>query len=277
MSLPPLRKNVLRTSTLYSDLMGAFPFMLLEGNMCFFVVYHYESNAILVLQIVSFTDKAILAAYQQQYKLLESKGHEIQLNVMDNQACKVIKKYLTKKQCDNLLVKPNNHRVNAAECAIRTFKAHHISGIVTTNSNFPLQLWDCLTPQVENTLNMLRPSCIDPTILAYEAVHGPYDWSLFPLAPPRCKAVIYEAPKSRGSWASHGTNAWYVGPSMDHYRCNHFFLPNTRAYQVSGSAELFPQHCQVPFLMWNEHLQEVIVEKTSIPLIISNDIGLLDN
>jgi hypothetical protein len=37
-----------------------------------------------------------------------------------------------------------------------------------------------------------------------------------------------------------------------------FFVPNTRAYQLSGLAELFPQHCQVPFLMWNKHLQEVI-------------------
>ncbi len=39
---------------------------------------------------------------------------------------------------------------------------------------------------------------------------------------------------------------------------HNFFIPNTRAYQVSGLAELFPQHRQVPFLMWNEHLQEVI-------------------
>jgi hypothetical protein len=177
---------------------------------------------------------------------------------MDNQASKVIKKYLTTQQCDKLLVKPNNHRVNAAERAVQMFKAHFIGALATTNSNFPLQLWDWLTPQVEATLNMLRPSCINPTMLAYEAVHGPYDWNRFPLAPPGCKAVIYEAPESQGSLASHGTNAWYVGPSQDHYRCNHFFVPDTRAYLVSGLAELFPQHCQVPFLMWNKHLQEVI-------------------
>jgi hypothetical protein len=105
---------------------------------------------------------------------------------------------------------------------------------------------------------MSCPSCIDPTMLAYEAVHGPYGWNRFPLAPPRYKAVIYEAPESHGSWASHGTDAWYVGPSRDHYCCSHFFVPNTQAYQVSGLAELFPQHCQVPFLMWNKHLLEVI-------------------
>ncbi len=148
--------------------------------------------------------------------------------------------------------------MNAAERAIQTFKAHSISALATTNSNFPLQLWDQLTPQVEAILNMLCPSCIDPTMLAYEAVHRPYDWNRFPLAPPRCKAIIYEAPESQGSWGSHGTDAWYIGPSRDHYWCNHFFVPDTRAYQVQGLAELFPQHCQVPFLMWNKHLQEVI-------------------
>ncbi len=45
---------------------------------------------------------------------------------------------------------------------------------------------------------------------------------------------------------------------MDHYQCSHYFVPNTSAYQISGSAELFPQYCQVPFLMWNDHLQEAI-------------------
>ncbi len=154
-----------------------------------------------------------------------------------------------------MLVEPNNHRVNAAKRAIQTFKAHFISAQATTDSNFLLQLWDQLTPQVETTLNMLHQSRIDPNMSAYEAVHGPYDWNCFPLAPPGCKAVIYKAPESRGSWACYGTDAWYVGPSLDHYQCNHYFVPDTRAYRVLGSAELFPQHCQILFLLWNENFQ----------------------
>jgi hypothetical protein len=72
------------------------------------------------------------------------------------------------------------------------FKAHFISALSTTDSNFPLQLWDRLTPQVEATLNMLCPLRSDPTMSAYQAIHGPYDWNRFPFAPPGCKAVIYE-------------------------------------------------------------------------------------
>jgi hypothetical protein len=107
---------------------------------------------------------------------------------------------------------------------------------------------------------MLRPSCIDPTKLAYEVIHGLYNWNRFPLAPPGCKAVIYESPKARTLWGSHGTDAWYVVPLLDHYRCNHYFVPETHVYRISGLVELFPQHCQVPCLMWNKHLQDVINE-----------------
>ena len=44
------------TGTLYNDLTGTFPFMLLEGNICFLILYHYESNAILALPISGFSD-----------------------------------------------------------------------------------------------------------------------------------------------------------------------------------------------------------------------------
>ncbi len=86
--------------TLYNDLTGTFPFMSLEGNVCFLVVYHYKSNAILALPILGFSDKIIFRAYKQIYEMIESKGFVIRFNVMDNQASKVIKKFLTPKQCD---------------------------------------------------------------------------------------------------------------------------------------------------------------------------------
>jgi hypothetical protein len=98
---------------------------------------------------------------------------------------------------------------------------------------------------------------VNPNISVYEAVHGPYDWNHFPLAPPGCKAVVYKSPKTQGLWGSREINAWCVGPSLDHYQCNHYFIPEMHEYQIYGSAKLLPQHCQVLFLMWNEHLQEV--------------------
>jgi hypothetical protein len=122
--------------------------MSLEGNVCFLIIYHYETNAILALPIAGFSDDIIFAAYQRQYHLLKLKGYKIRLNVMDNQATKVIKKFLDEEQCSLLLVEPHNHHVNAAKCTIQTFNVHFISALATTNSKFPLQLWDRLMPQV---------------------------------------------------------------------------------------------------------------------------------
>ena len=109
------------TGKIYNDLTGTFPFMSLQGNVCFLVVYHYESNAILALPIAGFSDDVIFRAYKEIYEMIESKGFVIRFNVMDNQASKVIKKFLTPRQCELMLVEPNNHRVNAAERAIQTF------------------------------------------------------------------------------------------------------------------------------------------------------------
>jgi hypothetical protein len=77
--------------TLYNDLTGAFPFISREGNICFLIVYHYESNAILALPISGFSNDVIFAAFKQQYELMESKGFVIKFSMMDNQASNVIK------------------------------------------------------------------------------------------------------------------------------------------------------------------------------------------
>jgi hypothetical protein len=91
-------------------------------------------------------------------------------------------------------VEPHNHHVNAAERVIQTFKDAFIAALATTDRDFPLQLWDWLAPQIQDTLNLLRASQIFPNISAYEALNGPYNWDQYPLAPPGCKAIIYKAP-----------------------------------------------------------------------------------
>jgi hypothetical protein len=111
---------------------------------------------------------------------------------MDSQATWHIKKNLTKNNCKLQIVEPYNHRVNAAKQAIQTFKGAFIAALATTDSDFPLQLWDWLTPQVEDTLNMLRASHVNPSKLAYEILNGPYNWNCYLLAPLGCKAVVFK-------------------------------------------------------------------------------------
>jgi hypothetical protein len=126
-----------------------------------------------------------------------------------------------------------------------------------------LQLWDKLTLQVINILYMMRASLIDPTISAYEILHGPYDWNRYLLTPLGCKAVVYEDGDTIGLWALQGVDSWYLGPSMDHYRCDIYYIPETQAYLISGSTELILQHCQLPDMTPHQHLRAITNELTN--------------
>ena len=42
-----------QSGVMYNDLTGSFPFMLLDGSVCFLVMYHYKANAIFAIPIRS--------------------------------------------------------------------------------------------------------------------------------------------------------------------------------------------------------------------------------
>ncbi len=151
------------TCIVHHNLTGLFPFMTYGGSVCFLVLYHYASNAILATLIAGLDDMIIFQAYKTYFEDLLAKGYKPKLNIMDNQATKHIKKFLTKNNCKMQVVEPHNHHVNATEHAIQPFKVAFITALTTIDSDFPLQLWDKLTPQVQDTLNMLQVSQIDPT------------------------------------------------------------------------------------------------------------------
>ena len=105
------------------------------------------------------------------------------------------------------------------------------------DKEFPLQLWCYLLFQAGLTLNLLRTARSDPSKSAYEALEGNFEYNTTPLAPPGTKALVYETPKRRTAWAPHAVDAWYLGPAMDHYRCQRFRIPTTRATQIASSTK----------------------------------------
>lgn len=247
--------------TMYTDVTGALPHRSLEGNLYYLIAYIHDMNAILARPIKSTKSEDIIGAFEEIFQYLKDRGYSPKLNVTDNQAASQIKQFLSENDCQWQFVEPHNHRVNAAERAIQTFKNHFISGLCCTDSEFPLQLWDQLTEQAEITLNLLRTSRRDPSKSAYEDLHGePFDFNRTPLAPPGTRAVVYDHPSSRASWAPRGSDAWYVGPAKDHYRNYRFFVVDTNAYRTSASCKFFPQHCQHYTPTPIEHATEVADE-----------------
>ena len=140
------------------------------------------------------------------------------------------------------LVLPHLYRRNSAERAIQKFKNHFIAGIASVNKNFPVHLWCRLLPHCLLTLNLLRPSRINPKLSAYAQLHGAFDFNRTPLAPPGTKIIIHDKPAIRGSWATRGYEGWYIGPALNHYRCHTMYANHTAHERVADTVKFF-SHC----------------------------------
>ena len=123
--------------TIYTDSTGALPAGSHNGNQYFFIAYAYDPNYIYALPIQSGSSEHIIDAFETVFNDLTVKGHKPVFNVTDNQAVATIKTFFKEHDCAWQIVEPHNHRVNAAERAIQTFKNHFISGLCTTDRNFP--------------------------------------------------------------------------------------------------------------------------------------------
>ena len=110
-------------------------------------------------------------------------------------------------------MEPHNHRVNVAEPAVKSVKYHMLATFATMDKNFPMQVWNKFTKQMQDTLNLLHTAREDPTKSAYEALEGePFDFNATPMAIVGCKALAfcYDNVRSRLSATNmKGIDAWW--------------------------------------------------------------------
>ena len=126
--------------------------------------YHCDDNLILAELFSSIKDMHRLFAYNKIMQRLNYNKLILDIQILDNEASAEYNRAIkTKCNANYQLVPPNTHRRNAAERAIRTFKAHFLSILAGVAPYFPGNLWDLLLPQTELTLNFLRQATIDPT------------------------------------------------------------------------------------------------------------------
>ncbi len=183
------------------------------------VLYDYDSNAILAEPMKSRSAQHMVQAYTKLHTYLVDRDLNPQLQKLDNEASRALKRSIRQKGIDYQLVPPHIHRRNAAERAIQTFKNHFIACLSTTNKKFPLHLWDRILPQAITTLNLLRTSRLNPRLSAEDHLNGTFDFNCTPLAPLGTKVIIHKKPAARRSWAPHGLDGWYIGHAPEHYRC----------------------------------------------------------
>ena len=149
---------------IYSDQTGKFPYKSSRGNQYIMIMYDFDSNAILVEPLKSRQGKELTSAFNKCRNKLNLKDNIQNLFVLDNECSFEVKRAITNTNSTFQLVPPHQHRVNAAEKAIRTFKNHLLSGIATCDPEYPITEWDRLLPQAELMLNLLRNSRLNPKL-----------------------------------------------------------------------------------------------------------------
>ena len=117
--------------TLYTDLTGKFPVTSISGHKNVMVLYHYDSNGIIFRPMKNRSDIELTRVYEYMYDYLKARNCKPKLEIMDNGTSTSVKRYITNTNVNYQLVEPNNHRVNAAERAIRTFRYHFVAGYTT--------------------------------------------------------------------------------------------------------------------------------------------------
>ncbi len=246
------------------DLTGQFPYTSSRGNQYIVVVYDFDSNAIVCAPLKTRQSKDILNCFKKCEEKFTQYGSTPSLYILDNEASSDLKLSLTKNNQQYELVPPNIHQRNTAEKAIRTFKNHFLSGLASCNPNFPIQEWDRLLPQCEITLNLLQNSRTSPKLSAWAAISGIHNFVKHPMTPPGTKILIHSKPNKRASWAFHGQEGWYVGPTTEHYRCVRCYLPKTHTEVVSDTVKFIPQHIPIPAAHIDDHIQNSLEILTNI-------------
>jgi hypothetical protein len=253
--------------TAYHDLTGRFSHRSSCGNEYLLIVYDYDSNGILHCPLKNKTGAEIKRGWITIHERLglARAGNQPEMHILDNEASADLNKGLKKYNLQYQLVPPHLHRRNAVERAIRTYKSHLLAFLVTCDPEFPVSEWDRLLFQVELTLNLLRSSRVNPNLLSAHAyLHGNFDFNKTPLAPPGTKVVVHLKPEQHASWAFHGEEGWYVGPSMEHYRCVKCFLPSSARERDIDTLQFFPKTGPFPNVSTEDYLKQAASDILSI-------------
>jgi hypothetical protein len=88
---------------------------------------------------------------------------------------------------------------------------------------------------------------INPKLSAATHIFGQYDFNRAPMAPPGTRFISHETPGRRRTWAPHGQDGWYIGPSLEHYRCYTVYITKTRSNIILETIDFFPQKITLPF------------------------------
>ena len=110
------------------------------------------------------------------------------------------------------LVPEHVHWRNVEKREIRTQKNNFLSGISSVDNKFLIHFLDQILDQAHETLNILCPTRINPTLSANNIILGTFYFNRTPMEPPGCMITVHEKPVKRRSWTFHGIPSFILDP-----------------------------------------------------------------
>jgi hypothetical protein len=111
-------------------------------------------------------------------------------------------------------------------------------------------------PQADLTLNLLQSSRRYPKLSAHSLLNKAFNFLSTPLALPGTRAVAHTTPAQQANMAPHGVDGWYVGPSLDHYRCHKCYIPSTSQSWNVLIVDWFPHTVPFPNVNSDDYLRQ---------------------
>ena len=231
-----------------SDNTGSLPLTTTNGfNYILVSVMEHYTHLILMK---SRTQGAYTAAFTALYSFYKSKGKRPKYQCLDNEVSTSVNELFADPDIDVEVqfVPPSQHRANIAERAIRHAKNTIIAMVAAVDENLdPRVRFERVLPQAEIVINHLKACTRIPSITAWEGMHNSkYDFQAHPICIYGMRAIVYESPQDRGTWANHGVDGFYIGPEIRHYRCWEFYIPSTNRTRTSDTVQWLPQAFQLP-------------------------------
>ena len=188
----------------------------------------------------------IIATHQIILDRLKACGINPKHHTLDNECSEEFKEATRVNKMTYQLVPADDHGRNIAKRAIQTGKSHIISVLYGCNPNFPLHLWHLLIPQMEMQLNLQRQLRTIDKVSAYAHHYGPYDFNAHSLAPLGAAIEHHASPAMQASFGMHSLLGWYIGVSLEHYRCHKSWITETRGVRVGNTVFFKHKYLTMP-------------------------------
>ena len=104
----------------------------------------------------------------------------------------------------------------------------------------------------------------ESVIIPYAALLGNFDFNATPMTPPGTRVVVHDKPNNRRSFAGYGTEAWYIVPSLEHYRRFKCYMSETYSERNADTAEFFPATTPFPQVTTDDYLRQAATDILAI-------------